>query len=65
MSAALTKVGYRIVYTSGQSIDPMVTGQKGGQWIAVKTWDNGGPFYTQTAATVEEMKQDVVANAEG
>jgi outer membrane protein OmpA-like peptidoglycan-associated protein len=64
MQAAMTKAGYKFVYSGKDEYGyPAVTGQSGSQWIWIKTWENGSPLYTQTAVFVEQMEQKVAAEA--
>jgi OOP family OmpA-OmpF porin len=65
--AALKKSGYTIVFSGKhQNHDnPVVTAQKGAQWIQVQTsqW-NEFPTYEQTAVLVKEMAQEMSASAQ-
>jgi OOP family OmpA-OmpF porin len=65
--AALRKSGYTIVYSGKHesSNHPVVTAQKGAQWIQVQTeqW-NEFPTYEQTAVLVKEMAQEMTATAQ-
>ena len=65
--AALRKSGYTIVYSGKhQNHDnPVVTAQKGAQWIQVQTAQfNEFPTYEQTAILVKEMAQEMSATAQ-
>ena len=65
--AALRKSGYTIVYSGKhQNHDnPVVTAQKGAQWIQVQTAQfNEFPTYEQTAILVKEMAQEMTASAQ-
>ena len=65
--AALRKSGYTIVYSGKhQNHDnPVVTAQKGAQWIQVQTAQfNEFPTYEQTAILVKEMAQELTASAQ-
>ena len=65
--AALKKSGYTIVFSGKhQNHDnPIVTAQKGAQWIQVQTaqW-NEFPTYEQTAVLIKEMAQEMSASAQ-
>jgi outer membrane protein OmpA-like peptidoglycan-associated protein len=65
--AALKKSGYTIVFSGKhQNHDnPVVTAQKGAQWIQLQTaqW-NEFPIYEQTAVLVKEMAQEMSASAQ-
>jgi outer membrane protein OmpA-like peptidoglycan-associated protein len=67
VEAALRKSGYTIVY-SGKHEDhefPIVTAQKGAQWIQVQTGNyNEFSTYEQTTVLVKEMAQDMSASAQ-
>lgn len=64
---ALKKAGYAIVH-SGRADGwdhPIVTAQKGAQWIEVKTSQfNEFPTYEQTAVLVKAMAQEMTASAQ-
>ena len=65
--AALRKAGYTIVYSGkhDNSDFPVVTGQKGTQWISVQAdqW-NEFPTYQQTGVLVKAMAQEMTASAQ-
>jgi OOP family OmpA-OmpF porin len=65
--AALKKSGYTIVFSGKHpnSDFPVVTAQKGAQWMQVQTaqW-NEFPTYEQTAVLVKEMAQEMSASAQ-
>ena len=67
VEAALKKSGYAIVYSGRHenSNYPVVTAQKGAQWISVQTEQfNEFPTYEQTAVLVKEMAQEMSASAQ-
>jgi outer membrane protein OmpA-like peptidoglycan-associated protein len=63
--AAFRKAGFTIVFSGkGNNEFPYVTAQKGPQWVGIETDpSNDLTCYTQTAVLVEEMKQDLEADA--
>jgi outer membrane protein OmpA-like peptidoglycan-associated protein len=67
VEAALRKSGYTIVYSGKheESEFPVVTAQKGAQWIQVQT-NNFNEFatYEQTTVLVKEMAQELTASAQ-
>lgn len=66
IEGALKKAGYRIIFSGpGDNNAPLVTAQKGAQWIEVQTWEGEPSYYRQIAVKVEQMAQEVKANAEG
>jgi len=67
VEAALKKSGYTIVYSGRHenSNHPVVTAQKGAQWISVQTDQlNEFPIYEQTAVLVKPMAQEMSASAQ-
>jgi OmpA-OmpF porin, OOP family len=65
--AALKKSGYTVVFSGKHENhdNPLVTAQKGAQWIQVQTaqW-NEFPTYEQTAVLVKDMAQEMSASAQ-
>jgi outer membrane protein OmpA-like peptidoglycan-associated protein len=63
--AAFRKAGFTIVFSGkGDNEYPYVTARKGAQWVGIETDpSNDLSCYTQTAVLVEEMKQDLEADA--
>ena len=67
VEAALKKSGYSVVYSGrhDSSNHPVVTAQKGAQWISVQTEQfNEFPMYEMTAVLVKEMEQQMSASAQ-
>ena len=67
VEGALKKSGYTIVYSGkhANSDFPVVTAQKGAQWLSVQTSQfNEFPTYEQTAVLVKEMAQEMSASAQ-
>lgn len=67
VEAALKKSGYTIVYSGRHenSNYPVVTAQKGAQWLSVQTDQlNEFPIYEQTAVLVKAMAQEMSASAQ-
>jgi len=64
--AALKRAAFTVVYSGkGGNDQPMVTAHKGGLWVHVETWNNGGtPSYTQTIVRAKEMEQSMEAGAD-
>lgn len=66
--AALRKAGYTIMFAGphANSDTPVVTGQKGAQWISVQTRSGGedATNYEQTAVLVQAMAQQMAASAQ-
>jgi outer membrane protein OmpA-like peptidoglycan-associated protein len=65
--AALRKSGYTIIYSGKHpELDyPVVTAQKGAQWISVQTSNfNEFATYEQTTVLVKEMAQELTATAQ-
>lgn len=62
---AFRKANFTIVFSGiGDGNSPYVSARKGPQWIAVSTSaETGLTWYTQTAVLVEEMKQNLEADA--
>lgn len=64
---ALRKAGFTIVYSGkGSNGQPLVTAQKGGQWmemVGITGWPDNSA-YTQTAVKLKEMAQELAANAD-
>lgn len=62
---ALKKAGYTIAFTgAGEGDEPVVTARKGAQWLSVQAGSyNEWTSYRQTALLVEDMKQELQADA--
>jgi OmpA-OmpF porin, OOP family len=63
--AALKKAGYTVVFSGTAEDAPVVTARKGSQWVQIHAQNpGGGTFgYMQTAVLVQEMEQEMVADA--
>lgn len=63
--AAFKRAGFTIVFSGkGDNEYPYVTARKGAQWIGVETDpSNDMSWYSQTAVLVEDMRQDLQADA--
>jgi outer membrane protein OmpA-like peptidoglycan-associated protein len=63
--AALKKAAYTTVFGGpGEGEEPVVTARKGAQWLSVQAGSyNEWTSYRQTAVLVEEMKQELQADA--
>ncbi len=64
--AAMKMAGYTIAFSGphANSDTPVVTGQKGAQWISVQTRAGDNPEYEMTAVLVKAMAQEMAASAQ-